>query len=225
MRTRIAAFTVAVLVVLPVRDLAQEFPPPEQAARVRDGDEARPVKFPIGVTVGVGFPAGDVVEGQAFKDTFASLRSLRLDAGIAGENAGVGFVYRYGDATVADRRCPAGDSCTGTFKTVGGALLLMPGGTKESVIPILSIGGGTTTGEILRSAGDFERYTGWELFTTLSVNWRLGDASSPFGLGFSIAGHMMSLGHEETPAGKVELPVAKTGTPTWIELGVRASFL
>lgn len=225
MRRDLGAVALAVLGLLPAAASAQEFPPPEQAMRTFEGAPPRSVRFPIGVTFGYGVPMGSFEKGTKLGDVFASLRSVRFEAGLGGKFVGVAGYYRHGTPELGDRWCAPGASCTATFKSVGAALEIGPSAAEQRVGPMLAIGFGKAVGEVENDrTRAFQRMVAWEMFSSMSVMWRLGDVTSPFRLGGAIAGHMMIPGHYETPAGKVEIAPQNLGTPVWFEFGLKLSF-
>jgi hypothetical protein len=224
MRWHLGAIAVALAGLLPAGAGAQEFPPPEEAMRLLDGQPARSTRFPIGVTFGYGLPSGSIEKGLKLGDVFESVRTVRLDAGLAGKVLGASLYYRHGFPTLGDRWCAPPASCSGSFRSYGVAAQVSVAPRETKVSPVLAIGLGLAEGEVEPGGGAFQRVTAWEVLSSFAVMWRLGDGSSPWRAGASLAVHAMIPDEYETPAGKATVPPETMGTPIWWELGLRASF-
>ncbi len=223
MLARVAAPVALAASLLAARAVAQEFPPPAEAAQLSQATPGRSWRVPLGVGLSYALPTGSIDEKTLkLADAFGGGPTLRLDAGLAVESVGLSFVWRRGFLSAGEKWCPTGQSCTARFDSVGGALTVASA-KNEAVAPLLMIGGATDEGEVKWSGG-FQRITGWEVFLSLFVGGRLGDASSPWKLGGYFDARIMSLDTVETPAGKTKLPVATSGMPTFFELGLRAAF-
>lgn len=205
---------------------AQEFPPPEEAARLGEGEAPRAWSFPVGVGVGYGLPFGTMQDNQKLGDVFGSMRTLQIDAGIAYRGGGISLFHRRGFGTAGDdpEWCPPGETCDTRFDATGGMIFFaLPTSAMSRVRPRIGIGFALDTGEV-KDAADTRRAKGWELFEFVSVSAALGDVTSRVGLGGFLVIHMMSLETYEPQALKQPGTPVEANLPIFAEVGIRLSF-
>ncbi len=226
MHARLATL-VLTLALAPHLAAGQEFPPPEQGAKLHEGEPFRLWTFPLGVAVGKGWPGGHMHDNLLFKDVFADLNALQLDGGIAYKAVGVSLVYRRGWAKAGKVWCPAPESCEASFDSFGGALMLHVSEMNKSAgfgrgTFKIGIGFAQNTGEVkLDATGETKRVTGWDLYEIVVIGSKLGDMTSRFNLGAWASFHFVSfdkstLGNPATDK--------NSNTPILFELGVRLGF-
>lgn len=227
MSARAATFVLA-LSLLPRLSAAQEFPPPDDAAKLHEGEPLRVWSFPIGIGGGRGWPAGHMHDNLKFTEAFSSLNALQLDAGVAYKAVGVSFVYRRGFATAGDLWCTAGQSCTAKLDSIGGALLVHPtemGRSPSRVSFKIGVGFAQNEGEVkVDGAAQARRVTGWSLYEITSVGAKLGDVTSRLSLGGYAMLHFMSFEKYEPASLDNAAEDKNPNTPILFELGVRLGF-
>lgn len=216
----------AVLALAPAAAVAQEFPPPEQAAKLHLGDQS-PDIGPI-LAGGIGWGGtfnlnfGDRSDYQDFK----AGRFLHGLAGVRFGGFGMAALLRRGEPGVAASplACPPVGGCTATSAQNGGLLMFTSAGDPGS--PVMSIGLGFWLDETeIKTRGGtlFRRYEGWALLEYVSVEARIGGPTSHFGVGGYGLFALTSLTKKEEPGGG-GTPLATSDSPAWAEIGLRVSF-
>ena len=219
-----------VLALAPRLATGQEFPPAGEGAKLFEGEPLRVWTFPIGAAAGLGWPAGHMHDNLLFKDAFSGLKALQLDAGVAYKGVGVSLVYRRGLAKAGKVWCPATESCTASFDSIGGAIMIHPSemGPKQGFGRVdfrLGVGGAQDVGEVkVSSTGEVKRVTGWDIFEIVTIGSKLGDATSRLSLGVWAAFHLQSFDKYEPASLGNPVQDKNPNTPILFELGVRFGF-
>ncbi len=215
--------TLLALLSLPQVAVAQDYPPPEQAARLHQGDEPSTVG-PI-LAVGLGWGGGTTLDSGKGTDYMSMFKAGKRIHGLAGlriQSFGMAGIYHVGTPGVANKAC-LGGGCTGSGKQVGGLLMMVVGGGVPGPVFDLGIGYWTDRTEITRNGVVLQRLDGWALFEYASFEVPVGRPTSRFRLGGYFILAITSYDKVTTPAGTAKVPVT-AGTPVWGELGLRASF-
>jgi hypothetical protein len=217
-----------VLALLPGLAAAQEFPPPEAAARLDAADDG-PGVGPI-LSVGLGwagpFSLNFADEGRsAFKD-FKAGRVLHGLAGLRIGGFGMAAILRRATPGVAGSplACPDVGGCTASGSQNGGVLMYTSAGEPGPVAFSVGLGFWLDRTEIERPGGElFRRYDGWALIEYVSVEARVGGPTSHFGVGGY--GLLALTGLTKKVENGVSTSLSgSSDSPGWAEIGLRVSF-
>ncbi len=213
---------VVALLASPRLAAGQDFPPPEQAARLAQGEPPSPVG-PI-LAVGLGWGGATTIDDTKGGNLAAQFKAGKYFHGLAGlriEQVGLALIYRQGTPGVASGACPGG-GCDGKSKQVGG-LAMFTNGAGPGPLFNLGLGWWTDQVEIQRNGALVQRLDGWGLIEYFAVEVPVGPPTSRFRLGGFLILAISNYDKQVTPGGSIKIPVG-VAQPTWGEIGLRASF-
>ena len=215
-------FVLSALLATPQLAAGQDFPPPEQAAKLSQVEQPSPVG-PI-LALGLGWGGATTIDDTKGGNLAAQFKAGKYFHGLAGirlEQVGLALIYRQGTPGVASGACPGGN-CDGKSKQVGGLAMFTNG---AALGPLINFGLGWWTDqvEIQRNGALVQRLDGWALFEYASFEVPVGRPTSRFRLGGFFILAITNYDKQVTPAGSTKVPVA-VAQPVWGEIGVRASF-
>jgi hypothetical protein len=212
-----------VLLAAPFATAGQDFPPPEQASKLHQGEEP-PAVGPI-LAAGIGW--GSVTslgDGKNFDPAalFKAGKSFHGLAGIRLQSFGLAGLYQQGTPGVETKACPDG-GCSATSTRKGVLAMLVMGGASLGPLITLGIGGTGDRVEIKQGGGLLRRLEGWSFVERMSVEVPVGPPTSRFRLGGYFMLEISNYTKQVTPGGTTNLP-STADSPLWGELGISASF-
>lgn len=211
------------LLSLPSAALGQAFPPPEQAARLHEG-EVPSFVGPI-LAVGLGWGGATSIDSTPdpdFASWFKAGKRIHAVAGLRLDHVGLAGIYHTGTPGVANKACPGG-GCEGSTKHVGGMGMGVIGTGANGPIFTIGLGYWTDRTQIKQNGLVLQQLDGWALFEYASFEVPVGRPTSRFRLGGYFILAITNYDKVTTPTGSASVS-PKAGTPVWGEFGFRTSF-